>query len=142
MKEILEIGLFIAGISQLLLCLGSIRIPGVLGWKEKLKPFSLLMQQLWWTYSCYILGTHLFFGILSILSSGLFFRENFEALLVSFFIALWWNTRLFLGIFILDLSEVEKTGFNQSAKWVLHSLFLFLGTVYSGIFVWNLTKLS
>jgi len=49
MKELLEIGLQIAGWSLVALCIGSFWIPKVLGWREKLAGLTPLMRELWWT---------------------------------------------------------------------------------------------
>lgn len=57
----------VAGWGQILLILGSLGIPVVLGWKEKLSGLTTLIRQMFWVYSFYIWCTNLCFGLLSAL---------------------------------------------------------------------------
>lgn len=50
--------LFLAGIAQLLLALGSIAIPFVLKWKQEMSKVNTLTRSVFYTYSVYIFGTN------------------------------------------------------------------------------------
>src|SRR6186997_1526263 len=66
MRELLQIGLLIGGWSLVTLCLASFWIPKVLGWREKLAGLTPLMREVWWTYSAYVWGSHVFFAVLAL----------------------------------------------------------------------------
>ena len=57
-----------AGIGQLLLALGSLAVPRVLGWREETAKLRPLTRQVFWTYAAYIWCTNVSFGLLSTLA--------------------------------------------------------------------------
>lgn len=138
MKELLHLALVVAGISQILLCLGSVAIPRVLGWREKLQTLSPLMRQLWWTYSLYILASHFFFAILSLAAAEWFLGGGVAATMMSGFIMLWWGIRLILQFGGFDFAELPQRFFDRLAKGILSLLFVALSLVYGFVFLWNL----
>jgi len=138
MKDLLETGLRIGGISLALLCVASLWIPKVLGWKGKLAVLSPLMREMWWTYAAYVLGSHLFFAILLLFFGDWLMGGSGSAIAMLAFMLLWWGVRLYLQFFGFDLMEVEPTPFNKLAKHMLSLLFIGLVTLFGLLMCWNL----
>lgn len=61
-KDLLQLGVWIGGYSLVALAIGSLWIPKVLGWREKLTGLPPLMREMWWTYSAYVWGSHVLFA--------------------------------------------------------------------------------
>ena len=59
----------LAGLAQIAVALGSLLIPRQLGWKEQTAKLDGLTRQVFWTYAGYILGTNVFFGVLSVFAA-------------------------------------------------------------------------
>lgn len=137
MKELLEIGLLIGGGSLVILCLASFWIPKVLGFREKLAGLSPLMREMWWTYACYVLGSHMFFAVLALGFGDWLMSGTREAAAMCTFMLLWWSVRLWLQFFGFDLSEVKATAANRLAKHMLTALFIGLVVLYASLVWWN-----
>ena len=84
----------LAGWSQVALILGSLGIPHVLGWRDKLAPVTTLIRQMFWVYSFYIWYTNLCFGLLSALGAGLLLDGSPLAACVTGFILGYWLMRM------------------------------------------------
>lgn len=139
MKQLLEIGLQSGGYSLILLCIGSLWIPKILGWKERVRALPPLMRELWWTYSIYIWSSHVFFSVLTLGFGDWLMSKTGPALALSIFMFLWWSVRLFLQFFGFDLSEVTKDKYNRIGKQLLTLLFIGLVTLFGGLIAWNLS---
>lgn len=137
MKELLEIGLLIGGWSLVVLCISSFWIPKVLRWKEKLAGLTPLMRELWWTYSIYVWGSHVFFAVLALGFGDWLMGRTGAAMAMSTFMLLWWSVRVWLQFFGFDFGEIKATAANRIAKAMLTMLFLGLVTLYSGLVCWN-----
>lgn len=137
MKELLQIGLLIGGWSLVALAVASFWIPKVLGWREKLAGLTPLMRELWWTYSAYVWGSHVFFAILALGFGDWLMGGSGAAMAMSAFMLLWWSVRLWLQFFGFDLSEVQGSAVNKIAKHLLTLLFTGLVTLYAGLLCWN-----
>lgn len=138
MKELLNFGLLFAGFGLSVLVVASFWIPKVLGWKEKLAGLSPLMRELFWTYSAYILASHLFFAVLSLGFRDWLLSGTSAAAAMSGFICFWWSIRVYLQFFGFDLDEVEDTLGNRLAKTMLTLLFLYLMIFFGILLWWNL----
>lgn len=138
MKELLEIGLLIAGWSLVALCVGSFWIPKILCWSEKLAGLTPLMRELWWTYSIYVWSSHVFFAVLALGFSEFLMGGSSAANAMCTFMLLWWGVRLWLQFFGFDLGEVADTSANRIAKHLLTLLFIGLVVLYAGLLCWNL----
>ena len=138
MKTYLDLGLLMAGWSLVALCVASFWIPKALGWKEKLAGLTPLMRELWWTYSLYVWGSHVFFAILALGFRGWLLSGNPAAAAVSGFVCLWWTVRLYLQFFGFDLAEVQDSRANRIAKHLLTLLFIGLVVVFGATVGWNL----
>lgn len=138
MKELLELGLLVSGWSLVLLCIGSIWIPKVLGWKEKTGCLTPLMRELFWTYSLYIWASHLFFAVMALTQADWFLSGSSAAASLAGFVCLWWSVRLYLQFFGFDFDEVGGGLAEKLAKHVLTALFIGLVFVFGMTVAWNL----
>ncbi|QTN33117.1 hypothetical protein HZ994_12605 [Akkermansiaceae bacterium] len=137
MKTLLEIGLMIAGWSLVILCIGSFWIPKVLCWREKLAGLTPLMRELWWTYSLYVWGSHVFFAVLALGFGEFLMGGSGAAVALCCFMLLWWSVRVWLQFFGFDFDEIPATPANRIAKSLLTLLFIGLVTLYAGLVCWN-----
>lgn len=137
MKELLEIGLQIGGWSLVLLCIGSLWIPKILGWKENLVGLPPLMRELWWTYSVYVWSSHIFFSVLLLCFGGWLMGGTGAAMAMNTFMLLWWSVRLWLQFFGFDFREIATNRFNRIAKHLLTALFIGLVVLLAGLLCWN-----
>jgi len=138
MKELLQFGLQLGGWSLMTLSVASIWIPRALGWKEKLAGLTPLMREMWWTYSLYVWGSHVFFAVLTLGFGDWLMGGSGAATAMSAFMLLWWSVRLYLQFLGFDLSEVEGTRANQVAKHLLTLLFVGLVVLFGLLVGWNL----
>lgn len=134
----LELLLQLAGWSQVVLILGSVAIPRVLGWRAKLAPTSTLIRQMFWVYSFYIWCTNLCFGLLSALGAALLLDGSPLAACVTGFILAYWLLRMAIQWLYFDISEIPMTGFNNVARWLLEILFSALTVTYGLCFAHNM----
>jgi hypothetical protein len=138
MKALLEIGLTVGGWSLVCLGIGSFWIPRALGWREKLAGLTPLMRELWWTYSIYVWGSHVFFAVMALGFGDWLMGGSGAAAAMSAFMLLWWSVRLWLQFFGFDLSEVKDCPWNRIAKHLLTLLFVGLVGLYAALVCWNL----
>lgn len=122
----------LAGLSQIILILGSLAIPKVLGWKEQLAPLRPLIRQMFWTYSGYIWGTNLAFGLISLFGAPLLIDGSPLAACVCGFMGAYWLARVVIQFTYFDTSEVPKGGLHTLARYLLEALFFALVIVYGG----------
>ena len=137
-KDTLQIAIILAGVGQLILVLASVAIPHCLEWKKPLGSLPLLLRQLFWTYAGYILGMHLFFGLVSAFGSELLMDSTAQAALLCGLMMIWWGVRIFLQFFCFDRSGIPSTRFNKMAEAMLVALFLFLALTYGAALAKNL----
>ena len=133
--QFLTIVMVLAGIGQLALIVGSLAIPRVLGWKEKMAEFPTLLRQMFWVYAGYIWVTNLSFGLLSTFWPHLLLDGSALAGGVCTFIFIYWAARILIQIFYFDISELPKGGFHTFARYSLELLFVALSIVYGYIAV-------
>jgi hypothetical protein len=137
MKTLLQAGQWIGGLSLVALAIGSLWIPKSLGWKEKLAALSPLMRELWWTYSIYVWGSHVFFAVLLLGHGKWLMSGDSSALAMSVFMFLWWAVRLWLQFFGFDFAEIADTPFHRAAKHLLTALFTGLVVLFGALVCWN-----
>lgn len=130
--------LYLAGIAQIALVLGSTIIPKVLDWKTELAKNSPLIRQMFWTYAGYILVTNLSFGILSVIGTQDLLNKSLLAKAITLFIAVYWITRIALQFFYFDMSLAKTKWYFQLGEYALIGLFLLLSFVYSWAFLVNI----
>jgi len=121
--------IMIAGVGQILLALASLAIPKVLDWRRETAKLEPLTRQVFWTYSGYIWGTNVCFGLLSSLAPAWLLDGSPLARAVCAYIALYWGARVIvqLGFF----RKHTPPGFlPRLAEWVLTIFFVALAVVY------------
>jgi len=128
----------LAGWSQVLLILGSLGIPHVLGWRDKLAPVTTLIRQMFWVYSFYIWCTNLCFGLLSALGAQLLLDGSPLATCVTGFILGYWLLRMAIQWLYFDISEIPMTPYNNVARWLLEGVFSSLTVIYALCFAHNM----
>jgi len=126
----IETGVIFAGVGQLILVAASAVIPRCLDWKGPLAVLPLLMRQLFWTYAAYILGMHLFFGLISVIGTHLLLDKTPQAAILCGLMMTWWLVRIGLQFFCFDRKGIPQTRFNILAEVLLVSLFLSLTIIY------------
>jgi hypothetical protein len=130
--------IFLAGLAQLLLALFSIVIPFVLKWKEEMAKVNGLIRNIFYTYSVYIFGINVWFGIVSMLMPHELSNRSGLAAAVSIFIALYWLGRVLVQ-FSFGKAVGRPTGListiGEIALWLL---FLLLTMVYTFTACYNL----
>lgn len=134
----IETGIVLAGVGQLILVVASAVIPRCLDWKGPLAVLPLLMRQLFWTYAAYILGMHLFFGLISVFGTQLLLDGSPQAAILCALMMTWWLVRIALQFFCFDRKGIPQTRFNILAEVLLVSLFLFLTIIYGMALFTNL----
>ena len=132
----------IAGWGQIVLIIGSLGIPRVLGWREKLEGLSILIRQMFWVYSLYIWSTNLCFGLISAFGAHLLLDGSPLAACVCGFIFGYWLLRMIIQWTYFDISELPQSLFNTAARWILEVLFIGLAAVYGGALIWNIQQLN
>lgn len=130
--------IFLAGLGQLALVLGSLAIPRLLHWKEELSHIPTpLIRQVFWVYSAYIWSTNLCFGLLSVFAPEWLLNKTPLAGAVAGFIAFYWTSRLLIQIFYFDRSRVPKKVIFLMGELALTTLFIFLSLVYGAAVYFN-----
>ena len=132
----------LAGWGQILLIIGSLGIPKVLGWQRKLAGLSTLIRQMFWVYSLYIWCTNLCFGLISAFGSHLLLDGSALAACVCGFIFGYWLLRMIIQRTYFDISELPQSWLNTAARWILEVLFIGLAIVYGGALIWNVQQLN
>jgi hypothetical protein len=134
----LETVVLIAGIGQLGIVVGSLKIPSVLGWKQDVARLRPLTRQVFWTYAGYIWATNLSFALISILAPESLVDGSPLAGSVTGFIALYWGARVVIQFTWFDRSDAPEGTIYRLAEVVLVSLFVFFTVTYGYAAVLNL----
>lgn len=137
MRDLLQIGLWLGGGSLVVLCIASFWMPKVLGWRDHLAGLPPLMREMWWTYSIYVWGSHVFFAVLMLGFGDWLAGGSAPAAALSGFMLLWWSVRLWLQVFGFDLSEVTGSPAKRVAKHLLTLLFAGQVVLDAMLMAWN-----
>ncbi|MBN8541770.1 MAG: hypothetical protein J0L82_15370 [Deltaproteobacteria bacterium] len=131
-SEFYKYGLFIGGISHLLVLCASIQVPEKLGWREEFKNLSSLNRKVFWTYGGYIFAIIVFMSVTSF-SLG---RQDFQSLsfpsfLWVLFIALFWWARVLADFFYMNHSDWPQGPLFSVGHVCLSTLFFSLSALYT-----------
>ncbi len=138
MEQLLKLGLYIAGGAQFLLFIGSLAIPHCLKWSEHTAQLIPLMRQMFFTYAVYILGSHLFFAIITFFFADELMKGSPLGNTLLVFMGLWWSGRIVCQFFYFNRDDIPETPFNKVAETLLVTMFFGLVTVYWGTLIWNI----
>lgn len=130
--------IFLAGIGQIGLVLGSLAIPKILNWREELNKVQTLIKQIFWTYAGYILITNLCFGLISVFATNALIDKSILATAVTGFISLYWLSRIVIQFFYFDRRSFPNGKMLLAGEIMLIALFVFLTLVYGYSFYLNL----
>ena len=131
----IEQAIFWAGVSQLVLVIGSLAIPKVLDWAEDTSKLKPLTRQVFWTYAGYIWATNLSFAILSMASPSSLVDGSFLATAVTIYITFYWFARIVIQFTYFDRSDTPQGIQFVFAEILLVGLFVALVVIY-GMSVW------
>lgn len=130
--------LFLAGLAQTGLALGSLAIPRLLHWRQELAIVNPLLRQMFWTYAAYILGINLGFGLLSLVACRELTDGSVLARALTGFISLYWISRVLIQFFYFERSAFPRGRLLLLGEIVLVALFVFLSLVYGWALYFNL----
>ena len=122
----------LAGLAQISVALASLSIPRLLGWKEQTAKLDGLTRQVFWTYAGYILGTNLFFGLLSTFGAHWLIDGSGLARAVCGFIAAYWGVRIVLQFAAYRRHEPKGRQF-AAAKYLLLTAFAYCTGIYGAV---------
>ncbi len=134
----LETLIFLAGLGQLALVVGSLAIPKILRWSEDTAKLRPLTRQVFWTYAGYIWATNLSFALLSICAADSITDGSVLAMAVSLYITVYWLSRVVIQFVYFDRSDAPEGRIFVLAEVALVGLFVGLTIVY-GMAAWTNT---
>jgi hypothetical protein len=120
----------LAGAGQLVLALGSLSIPRVLGWREETARLRPLTREVFWTYAGYIWVTNMAMGLGSLLGAAALVQRQPLAAAVSAYVAVYWGARLVIQLTCFDRTARPAGRLFQLAEWALIGLFAYLTLVF------------
>lgn len=120
----------LAGIGQLSIVIGSLRIPHVLRWSDDVAKLRPLTRQVFWTYAGYIWATNLSFALISTLAPKWLLDGSPLAAAVTGFIAMYWGVRIVIQFVYFDRSDAPSGMIYHVAEVVLVGLFVFFTATY------------
>jgi len=123
--------IFLAGLAQIGLVLGSLAIPKILNWRSELAKVNLLIKQMFWVYAAYIVVTNVCFGLISVFAYRDLTNGSTLAMLINGFIAVYWLSRVLIQFLYFDRASFPTWKWNRLGEMVLVTLFVFLSIVYS-----------
>ncbi len=136
-ESFLRDALLISGIGHVVLCVGSLAVPRALNWKAHLSNLQPLLRQMFWTYAGYILVINLAFGIISVFGTGELLNHSFLAKSITFFIGLYWLSRIVIQFTYFDRSSAPKGIVYALGEIILVTLFFAFTLVYFTTFFFN-----
>ena len=129
--------IWLAGLAQIMLAVGSLAIPRILNWRLELAKVRMTIKQMFWTYAAYIFAINLSFGLLSLTA----YRELTDvtklAMVITGFIAVYWISRIAVQFLYFDRSDFPTGKWHKTGEIVLVGVFIFLSIVYSWAFYFN-----
>jgi hypothetical protein len=121
---------WLAGLGQFGLALGSLAIPRLLGWPQELARLRSLTRQVFWVYALYIWSSHVAFAALSVLAAGRLTDGSILAASVTAFIAMWWGVRLVLQFACFDRADAPQGAWFRLGEATLVTLFVCFTMTY------------
>jgi hypothetical protein len=131
----------LAGLVQFAIAATSVAIPRLLDWQTELTRLRPLTQRIFWTYAGYILGTHVWFGAVSLGWSGQLLGGTPLAALVTGFIAVYWLVRIVGQFTWYDRSVAATRPLFRVAEVLYVSAFIFVTTVFAVAAVHNVREM-
>lgn len=133
--------IWLAGVGQVALALGSLAIPTVLNWKIELAKPQPLIGQMFWTYAGYIFVINVCFGLLSVFDYRELTNGSRLAMLVTGFIAAYWISRVLIQFLYFDRTNFPTGKWHKLGEVALVAAFVFFGMVYCRVCYLNYIQL-
>ncbi|HEV7920982.1 MAG TPA: hypothetical protein VGR02_09360 [Thermoanaerobaculia bacterium] len=130
--------ILLAGLTQLGIAATSVLIPRLLGWREQLQRVEALTRQVFWTYSGYILGIHLWFAALALGLGERLVDGTPLAAVVTGFIAVYWGVRVVAQFTWYDRGVGGRRLLFRVAEVLYVTAFLFVTAVFAAATAHNL----
>jgi hypothetical protein len=131
----------LAGLGQLALCVASLAIPRVLGWREDVAKLQPLTREVFWTYAAYIWATNLAIALLSTFIPASLLDGTRLATCVCGYVTLYWGARLMIQLTAFRRAGGIPVGLPvRLAGWALTALFAFLTVTYAVALTGNLRR--
>lgn len=123
----------LAGVSQIIMALGSLVLPRLLNWKQGLSKSPILLRQMFWVYAAYIFATNIWLGLVSLLFPKTLLEGGSIAGAFLIYACLYWLSRVGLQFFYFDKSHVPKGFWYRIGEIALDTNFILLALVYLGV---------
>lgn len=127
--------LILSGIGHICMSLGSIAVPTLLNWRPHLDSAPPLLRQVFWTYSTYIKGINISFGLVSIFGAHELIDASFLSKCVNGFIVIYWFARIVVEFTYFDRSTLK--GIAKAADITLDILIVLFILVHGAAFARN-----
>jgi len=128
-RQVLVGAIRLAGIGQLALCFASAAIPYLLDWEKEFAGVQVLLKKMFLVYAAYILCINFSFGLLSTFAPDCLVAHGFMPQVVSAFIFVYWGARVFVELFVFDLSHLNRPH-EICGRRGIELLFMYLTLVY------------
>lgn len=125
----------ISGYLHILLCIGSLSLPFILNWREEFAHNKKIIKQMFVTYSIYILGVNLFFGMVSVIATKELLSNSILAKSLLLFISLYWGLRLCIQFFYFDESLFKGKIIYAFLELIMIAMFLFFTIIYGYLYL-------
>jgi hypothetical protein len=127
----LENLLLLAGIGHFGILTASALVPKVLDWKTALAPLPPFLRTLFWVYGIFIVLTIIGMGTLTLFHADAMAAGDPVARGLAAFIAVFWGARLYVQLFVFDVSAYLTNAWMKLGDHVLTVAFVFLTAVYA-----------
>jgi len=133
----IQLLVYLAGLAQIALALGSLVVPGALKWRAELMKVQPMIKQLFWVYASYIFVINNCFGLISFFAPGDLTNGTTLATALTGFIAAYWISRVLIQFFYFDRTNFPKGTRYRIGEFILVTIFFFLSGVYCTAFYVN-----
>jgi len=128
--------LILSGAGHIIMSICTLAVPRLLKWKKHFATLPPLLRQVFWTYSWYIKGVNVSFGILSLIGARELAGNSFLAACINIFIVVYWFGRICVDFFYFETSTL--TGIAKLADRVLMVLIFLFVIVHGLAFIHNM----
>lgn len=130
MKSELVVLLLVGGFVHLGIVVGSLAVPRVLNWSQKLAPLDTFTKRLFWVYAMFTLLVNLCFGVISLMAANEMAAGGLLARLFCGMIAVYWLVRLLVQWFVFDARPMLQTSLMRVGYHGLTVAFIYLTAAY------------
>ncbi|REJ70573.1 MAG: hypothetical protein DWQ31_00560 [Planctomycetota bacterium] len=142
MRELITLpsAVALAGWAQLILCIGVLALPKILGWRKDTAQLRPITREIFWVYAAYTWTMICSFGLVSALAGNWILDAHPLAAALTCYMALFWSVRIVLQFAALDRRDFPVGRIYKLAEVTLVGLFVLLASTYTWAAVDNLTR--